>query len=78
MISPPAVPSSSIHCPGFVFGSRVMGELAVSRAFGDAEFKKESQISVDEEGGGGDGKCMNRKGGYPCGVSFYFVIAHRC
>lgn len=29
---------------GFVINSRVMGELAVSRAFGDAEFKKGIQV----------------------------------
>lgn len=29
---------------GFVINNRVMGELAVSRAFGDAEFKKGIQV----------------------------------
>lgn len=31
---------------GFVINNRVMGELAVSRAFGDAEFKKGIQVGV--------------------------------
>lgn len=35
---------------GFVINNRVMGELAVSRAFGDAEFKKGIQSIIDEEG----------------------------
>ena len=30
---------------GFVINNRVMGELAVSRAFGDAEFKRGIQVS---------------------------------
>jgi serine/threonine protein phosphatase PrpC len=30
---------------GFVINNRVMGELAVSRAFGDAEFKKGIQVT---------------------------------
>lgn len=29
---------------GFVINNRVMGELAVSRAFGDCEFKKGIQV----------------------------------
>lgn len=35
---------------GFVINNRVMGELAVSRAFGDNEFKKGIQSIIDEEG----------------------------
>lgn len=35
---------------GFVISNRVMGELAVSRAFGDSEFKKGIQSIIDEEG----------------------------
>lgn len=35
---------------GFVFNNRVMGELAVSRAFGDSEFKKGIQSAIEEEG----------------------------
>ena len=35
---------------GFVIGNRVMGELAVSRAFGDADFKKGIQSIIEEEG----------------------------
>lgn len=35
---------------GFVINNRVMGELAVSRAFGDAEFKKGIQTVIEEEG----------------------------
>lgn len=35
---------------GFVINNRVMGELAVSRAFGDSEFKKGIQNILDEEG----------------------------
>jgi serine/threonine protein phosphatase PrpC len=35
---------------GFVINSRVMGELAVSRAFGDAEFKKGIQVSKEVKG----------------------------
>jgi serine/threonine protein phosphatase PrpC len=31
---------------GFVINNRVMGELAVSRAFGDAEFKKGIQVDL--------------------------------
>jgi serine/threonine protein phosphatase PrpC len=31
---------------GFVINNRVMGELAVSRAFGDAEFKKGIQVAL--------------------------------
>jgi hypothetical protein len=34
---------------GFVINNRVMGELAVSRAFGDSEFKKAIQQSMIEE-----------------------------
>lgn len=47
---------------GFVINNRVMGELAVSRAFGDSEFKKgiQSIIGQDEllrnENGGEDEK----------------------
>jgi len=36
---------------GFVINNRVMGELAVSRAFGDADFKKSIQSIIEEEGG---------------------------
>lgn len=35
---------------GFVINQRVMGELAVSRAFGDAEFKKGIQSILEAEG----------------------------
>jgi serine/threonine protein phosphatase PrpC len=35
---------------GFVINKRVMGELAVSRAFGDADFKKGIQSIIEEEG----------------------------
>ena len=35
---------------GFVINNRVMGELAVSRAFGDSEFKKGIQSIIQEEG----------------------------
>ena len=35
---------------GFVINNRVMGELAVSRAFGDADFKKGIQSIIEEEG----------------------------
>ena len=34
---------------GFVINNRVMGELAVSRAFGDSEFKKGIQSIIDED-----------------------------
>jgi serine/threonine protein phosphatase PrpC len=37
---------------GFVINNRVMGELAVSRAFGDAEFKKGIKSIIEEEGVG--------------------------
>jgi len=37
---------------GFVINNRVMGELAVSRAFGDSEFKKGVNSIVDEGGHG--------------------------
>ena len=33
---------------GFVINNRVMGELAVSRAFGDADFKKSIQVTHDD------------------------------
>lgn len=36
---------------GFIINNRVMGELAVSRAFGDCEFKKGIQSIIEEEGG---------------------------
>jgi serine/threonine protein phosphatase PrpC len=35
---------------GFVINGRVMGELAVSRAFGDAEFKKGIKSIIEDEG----------------------------
>lgn len=48
---------------GFVISGRVMGELAVSRAFGDAEFKRGIQAIIEEEGGklptGQDGEEKN-------------------
>jgi serine/threonine protein phosphatase PrpC len=60
-----AVPMSLDHKPsredeskrireagGFVINNRVMGELAVSRAFGDAEFKKGIKSIIEEEGVG--------------------------
>jgi hypothetical protein len=53
-----ALPTSTDHKPtredehkrirdagGFVINNRVMGELAVSRAFGDCEFKKGIQVN---------------------------------
>lgn len=71
-----AVPLSRDHKPtveeeakrikdagGFVINNRVMGELAVSRAFGDAEFKRGIQAIIEEEGGklptGQDGEEKN-------------------
>lgn len=36
---------------GFVINNRVMGELAVSRAFGDSEFKKGIQSMIGGDGG---------------------------
>lgn len=60
-----AVPLSNDHKPnredeskrirdagGFVINNRVMGELAVSRAFGDVEFKKGIKSIIEEEGVG--------------------------
>ena len=35
---------------GFVINNRVMGELAVSRAFGDADFKRSISAALQEEG----------------------------
>ena len=40
---------------GFVINNRVMGELAVSRAFGDSEFKKGIQSIIDEDNHSGGG-----------------------
>lgn len=55
-----ALPTSTDHKPtredehkrirdagGFVINNRVMGELAVSRAFGDCEFKKGIQVKYN-------------------------------
>jgi hypothetical protein len=44
---------------GFVINNRVMGELAVSRAFGDVDFKKGLQVRVWQHSGDccGDRSC---------------------
>jgi hypothetical protein len=52
---------------GFVINNRVMGELAVSRAFGDVDFKKGLQV----RGNGGGDCCGDRA----CAMLSYWICS---